>query len=88
MLLLRCHQARDGGVRTQGSMNEGVRIAEVVRGGTPRPPESEVAKTAVPQHVPGAQGGGMIGATADDDIGRTACRLAEEGSHAQASGGG
>ena len=61
-------------------MNEGVRIAGEVLGGMPRPPDVEVAKNAVQQQGPGVLGVGVIGAMlgiADDDIGRTACRLVE-----------
>ena len=62
-------------------MNEGVRVAEEVLRGMPRPPEIDAAENAVPRQVLEAQGGGMIGAmlgTAGDDIGRTACRQAED----------
>ena len=44
-------QSRVGGGRAKSSMNEVARIVGVGRGGMPRPPESEVAKNAVPQQV-------------------------------------
>ena len=72
--------AKAGGVRTKGSMTEEVRIAEEV--GLQRPFKIEIDESAISQQGPDAQGGGMIGAMmldiADDDIGRTACRLDED----------
>ena len=60
---------RNRAVRTQSSMNEGVRIAEELLGSMPRPLEIEVAMNAVPQRRLEAQG--------RDDTGKAAC-LAED----------
>ena len=53
-------QARAAGVHTEGSMNDGVMIAEELLGCMPSR-EVEVATDAVPQQAPEAQVGGMIG---------------------------